>query len=124
MPRKLQLARTGLKRRKKPKVETEEAEEAEEAEEEVVPLELVFGVEEDPQKEVAAAVQALVDTLCAKRVKELRQLIRENELGEELGRAVARYNALSFATRALEPELQVQACARARADRGVARGVR
>ena len=41
-----------------------------------------------PAPRVAAAVQAMVDTLCAKRVKELRQLIREYELAEELRIAV------------------------------------
>ena len=56
---------------------------------------------EDVQKEVKAVVQAMVDTLAAKQVRQVRADWAFRQRFEAARIATAQYNALSYAVRAL-----------------------
>ena len=88
----------------------------EKAEDTAPPCELDFSQidKEDVQEEVAAVVQAMVDTLAAEQVRQVRADWSFMQRREAARISVAQYNAISYATRALPAQLQADACAKAR----------
>ena len=115
MPRKKSFSGSRTKHVKKKQKSAGEAEE-EQGEDTVPPCELDFSKvdEEDVQQEVAAVVRAMVDTLAAKQVRQVRADYSFGLRLEAARIAAERYNAISYATRALPVQLQADACAKAR----------
>ena len=115
MPRKKRFTGTRTKHLSKKRKAADEAGE-EKAEDTAPPCELDFSQidKEDVQEEVAAVVQAMVDTLAAEQVRQVRADWSFMQRREAARISVAQYNAISYATRALPTQLQADACAKAR----------
>ena len=115
MPRKKKFSGTRTQHLAKKQMSMDEAAE-EQTEDTVPPREIDFSKidKEDVQKEVKAVVQAMVDTLAAKQVRQVRADWAFRQRFEAARIATAQYNALSYAVRALPTQLQAEACVKAR----------